>query len=39
MREILNDVIKDRQNRIEQSMRRFTDPRLRPDAEFAKFVT
>lgn len=32
MQEIVNDVIKDRENRIEQSMRRFTDPRLRPDA-------
>lgn len=32
MEEIVNDVIKDRQNRIEQSMRRFTDPRLRPNA-------
>ncbi len=32
MEDIVNDVIKDRETRIEQSMRRFTDPRLKPDA-------
>lgn len=32
MEEIVKEVIKDRENRIEQSMRRFTDPRLKPNA-------
>ena len=32
MEEIVDEVVKDRDNRIEQSMRRFTDPRLRPNA-------
>ncbi|MDO4551505.1 MAG: SUMF1/EgtB/PvdO family nonheme iron enzyme [Planctomycetia bacterium] len=32
MQEIVNEMIRDRGNRIEQSMRRFTDPRLRPGA-------
>ncbi len=30
MQEIVDEVVKDRENRIEQTMRRFTDPRLRP---------
>ena len=30
MEEIVNEVVKERSLRIEQSMRRFTDPRLRP---------
>ena len=30
MEEIVDEVVRDRDNRIEQSMRRFTDPRLRP---------
>lgn len=30
MQGIVDEVIRDRENRIEQSMRRFTDPRLRP---------
>ncbi|MDO4571671.1 MAG: SUMF1/EgtB/PvdO family nonheme iron enzyme [Planctomycetia bacterium] len=30
MQEIVDEMILDRENRIEQSMRRFTDPRLRP---------
>lgn len=30
MEEIVDEVVKDRENRIEQSMRRFTDPRLQP---------
>ena len=30
MEKIVEEVINDRQNRIEQSMKRFTDPRLRP---------
>jgi len=36
MQEIVDEVIRDRDNRIEQSMRRFTDPRLRPGARQAK---
>lgn len=32
MREIVEEMIRDRENRIEQSMRRFTDPRLTPGA-------
>lgn len=32
MEEIVDEVVRDRDNRIEQSMRRFTDPRLRPGA-------
>ena len=32
MEEIVAEVVKDRDNRVEQSMRRFTDPRLRPGA-------
>jgi len=35
MQEIVDEVVKDRENRIEQSMRRFTDPRLKPDARKA----
>lgn len=30
MEEIVDEVVKDRENRIEQSMRRFTAPRLQP---------
>lgn len=30
MQEIVDDVVQNRENRIEQSMRRFTDPRLGP---------
>lgn len=30
MEEIVDEVVKDRDRRIEQSMRRFTDPRLKP---------
>lgn len=36
MQEIVDEVIRDKENRIEQSMRRFTDPRLRPGARQAK---
>lgn len=36
MQEIVDEVIRDRDNRIEQSMRRFTDSRLRPGARQAK---
>ena len=35
MEEIVEEVIRDRENRIEQSMRRFTDPRLRPGSRTA----
>ncbi len=30
MQEIVDEVVRERENRIEQTMRRFTDPRLRP---------
>lgn len=36
MQKIVDEVIQDKENRIEQSMRRFTDPRLRPGARQAK---
>lgn len=36
MQEIVDEVIRDRDNRIEQSIRRFTDSRLRPEARQAK---
>ena len=32
MEAIVDEVVRDRKNRIEQSMRRFTDPRLGPDS-------
>lgn len=34
MQKIVDEVVLDRDNRIEQSMRRFTDPRLRPDSRY-----
>lgn len=36
MEQIVDEVIKDKENRVEQSMRRFTDPRLRPGARESK---
>ncbi len=36
MEEIVDDIIKERENRIEQSMRRFTDSRLRPGVRDAR---
>ena len=36
MQKIVDEVVQDKENRIEQSMRRFTDPRLRPGARQAK---
>lgn len=36
MEEIVDEVVKDRDNRVEQSLRRFTDPRLRPDSRKSK---
>lgn len=36
MQEIVDEVIQDRENRIEQSMRRFTDPRLRPGSRVSE---
>ena len=36
MQVIVDEMLRDRENRIEQSMRRFADPRLRPDARKAK---
>lgn len=36
MEQIVDEVIIDKENRIEQSMRRFTDPRLRPGARESK---
>ena len=36
MEEIVDEVVRDRDNRIEQSMRRFTDPRLLPGSREAK---
>lgn len=35
MQEIVDELIQDRENRIEQSMRRFTDPRLRPGYRYS----
>lgn len=35
MQEIVDDVVQNREERIEQSMRRFTDPRLRPGSRHA----
>jgi len=36
MQVIVNEMLRDRENRIEQTMRRFADPRLRPGARNAK---
>ena len=36
MQVIVNEMLRDRENRIEQTMRRFADPRLRPGARDAK---
>ncbi|MDO5113922.1 MAG: SUMF1/EgtB/PvdO family nonheme iron enzyme [Planctomycetia bacterium] len=36
MQEIVDEVVQSRESRIEQSMRRFTDPRLRPGSRDAK---
>ena len=36
MQVIVDEMLRDRENRIEQSMRRFADPRLKPDARNAK---
>lgn len=36
MQQIVDEVVQDKENRIEQTMRRFTDPRLRPGARVAK---
>ena len=36
MQAIVDEVIQDKESRIEQSMQRFTDPRLRPGARQAK---
>lgn len=36
MQEIFNDMIKDRENRIEQTLSRFTDTRLRPGVRESK---
>lgn len=36
MQRIVDEVVQDKENRIEQSMRRFTDPRLRPGARQTK---
>ena len=36
MKVIVNEMLRDREKRIDQSMARFSDPRLRPDARRAK---
>ena len=36
MQEIVDEMLRDRENRINQTMSRFTDPRLRPDSRQAK---
>ena len=36
MQVIVDEMVRDRENRIEQSMRRFADPRLKPGAREAK---
>lgn len=36
MQEIVNEMIKDRENRIEQTLSRFTDTRLRPGVRESK---
>lgn len=36
MQEIVNEMLRDRENRINQTMKRFTDPRLRPNSRKAK---
>lgn len=39
MEEIVDGVVKDREQRIEPSMHRFTDPRLRPGVREDKETT
>lgn len=39
MEEIVGEVVKNREQRIRQSMRRFTDPRLRPGMREDKETT